>query len=113
MLWKENEKECTSGYSRDTFATKVISFPRNFEEKAKWCLRLPNRLDPKTVTVHMGICMKHWQVGFEEKVIPGGYKRPIHPPSEFGNTPKTFSVQSQNHADRQINERRVSSDERS
>ena len=107
-LW--DGEPCTSGYKKDTSGTKVITFPSDFE--AKWCQNLPNRLDPKDVTVHVGICLKHWPEGFEQKVILGGFKRPVKPPIEFGNTPKTFLVQSQNHADQQIDERRVSSDER-
>ena len=91
-------KPCTSGYKNDSSATKVISFPSEFEEKKEWCRNLPNRLDPKDVTIRMGICMKHWPEDFEGKVKPGGFKRPVKPPTEFGNTPKTFSVQSQNHA---------------
>jgi len=102
-------KPCTSGYKNDSSATKVISFPSEFEEKKEWCRNLPNRLDPKDVTIRMGICMKHWPEDFEGKVKPGGFKRPVKPPTEFGNTPKTFSVQSQNHAsnNRQIDKRRV------
>ena len=56
---------------RRTSGRKVISFPSDFEEKAKWCQNLANRLDPKDVTVHIGICLKHWPEGFEQKVIPG------------------------------------------
>ena len=90
-VWDES---CTSGYASNTSGARVLSFPKNREEKEKWCERLPNYLNPENVTDNMGICEKHWKAEYQYKIIPGGYKRPVNSPTEFGNTPNTLRRQS-------------------
>lgn len=109
-VW-DNES-CTSGYASNTSGTRVLSFPKNREEKEKWCERLPNYLNPENVTDNMGICEKHWKAEYQYKIIPGGYKRPVNSPTEFGNTPNTLRRQSVSE-DRSVEKRGVSSEDRS
>ena len=61
----------------------------------------------------MGRCGKHWKPGHEYKIIQGGGKKPIHPPTEFGITPISLRRQSvyPSHS-RDVENRKVCSKER-
>ena len=61
----------------------------------------------------MGICLNHWKKGFETRIGPGGKPRPVHPPTEFGNTPKSLVRQSVISPDHRIAEKGVTSNQRS
>ena len=106
-----DNKSCTSGYKSDKSGFRVISFPSNIEERAKWVKNLPNALQVEDITIHMGICLKHWKKGFETKPWPGG-PRPIHPPTEFGNTPTSLAIQIKSPQDRRTAERHITSEKR-
>ena len=60
-------EKCISGYVTNKSKTQDISFPRDNEMKSKWCRSLPNVLNPKEVTIHMSICLKHCPDGFAFK----------------------------------------------
>ena len=108
-----DNKSCRSGYSSDKSGIRVISFPANIEDKTRWVINLPNVLKVEEVTEHMGICLNQWKKGFETRIGPGGKPRPVHPPTEFGNTPKSLLRQSVISLDRRIAERGVTSNQRS
>ena len=109
-MW--DNKSCTSGYKTDTSGTRVLSFPDDKDERNTWLHNLPNYLNSDDVTVNMGICEKHWKVGYEYKLVRGGHKRPKYAPTEFGNTPKTLPIQAVCQ-DRNVDSRGVSSEQRS
>ena len=83
VVW--DGKSCTSGFDSDSSGTKVISFPKDLDERRLWCRHIPNQLDPEKVTEHMGICLKHWPPNYETKKVRGGHLRPVNPPTVFGN----------------------------
>ena len=92
-------KACQSKYDGNDFQGIVFTFPSGKSEASKkqreeWIKALPNLLDETSVTQHMGICERHWKPGYEFKVVQGGVKKPIHPPTEFGATPSSFKQQS-------------------
>lgn len=89
---------CDSGRQGSKFDGTIYGFPNTStedgkEECAKWLAALPNYIDINSVTKHMGICAKHWKPDVPYKVMRGGCKKPIEPPSEFGNTPKSCHQQ--------------------
>ena len=53
----------------------------------------------------MEVCLKHWEADFKYRIGPGGYLRPLHPPTEFASQTTT--------KDRRIEERSVTSEKRS
>ena len=109
-----DNKSCRSGYCSDKSGIRVISFLANIEEKTRWVMNLPNNvLSVEEVTEHMGICLNHWKKGFEPRIGPGGKPRPVYPPTEFGNTPKSLVRRSVISPDRRIAERGVTSNQRS
>ena len=85
-----DNESCKSGYAPDKTGIQVISFPTSIEEKRRWVMNLPNLLKAEEVTEHMGICLKYWKKGFETNIGPCSKLRPVHPPTEFGNTPKSL-----------------------
>ena len=85
---------CNSGYQGSEFKGTIYGFPNTNteagrEECAKWLAALPNYIDIDSVTKNMGICSKHWKPGAPYKRMPGGCEKPIEPPTEFGNIPKS------------------------
>ena len=111
VIW--DGKSCKSGFGSDTTSTKVIAFPTDIDERRTWCRNIPMPLDPENVTEHMGICMRHWPVNHNTKKIRGGHVRPDEPPSLFGETPKSFFVQTGTETDRNTTGRRVTAESRS
>ena len=93
-----NNETCKSGYKGEKSYYRVLSFPTDAEERSRWLNSLPNRID--NATQNMGICERHWQVVYEFKRNPGGYKRPCNPPSIFGDTPASLKPQTSRSADR-------------
>ena len=73
--------------------------------------QLTNMIKLEDVTKNMGVCLKHWEADFKYRIGPGGYLRPLHPPTEFGSTPKSFASQTTTE-DRRIEERSVTSEKR-
>ena len=110
VVW--DSESCKSGFESDDSHTKVISFPTNLEERKSWCQNIPMPLNPEQVTEHMGICMRHWPEDHKKKKGRGGHERPDEPPSLFGNTPKSFFVQTPSESDRNVAKRRVSAEAR-
>ena len=87
-----------SGRPSNAFEGKIYGFPSTNteagkEECAKWLAALPNYIDIQKVTKHMGICAKHWKSGVPCKRVRGGCEKPIDPPTEFGNIPRSFYQQ--------------------
>ena len=104
-------KTCRSGYSSDSGEFRVIVFPADIEEKQRWLAKLSNILKSENVTKFMGICLRHWPKDFPYRIGPGGWPRPLEPPSEFGTTPASFSSQSVSQS-RRIEERGNTFDQR-
>ena len=102
-VWK-----CTSNYKTDTDKLyKVLSFPKDPEERRKWVLALPNKLKNNDASIYQGICTLHWsQVDDNGELIPlergsvpmvhnsGPCPRPAIPPFYFTNCEKSNFVQS-------------------
>ena len=93
-----NGVSCDSGHPGSTFQGSIFTFPSTKTEKGrnectKWLQALPNYIDINNVTQWMGICEKHWKPGYEFKHVQGGAKKPIHPPTEFGDTPRSLHRQ--------------------
>ena len=89
-----DNRSCKSVYKTDNSGFRVLQFPDD-EERKKWLKNLPNVL----------------KLDYEYKIGKGGFKRPLDPPTEFGNTPKSLSRQTTTQ-NRSVDERRISSDER-
>ena len=103
---------CRSGYKGHEGTYRVIAFPADINERKRWISTLPNVLKAEDVTNNMGICLRHWKKDFEYRIGPGGFPRPLHPPSEFGTTPASFGLQSPSHH-RRTEERGVTAGQRS
>ena len=89
-------KSCDSGRPTSTFVGSIFSFPSTKteagrQESSKWLEALPNIVDVNKKWT--GICEKHWKPGYDFKIVQGGNKRPIHPPTEFGDTPRSLHRQ--------------------
>ena len=87
---------CDSGRPGSEFVGTVYGFPNTSieegkEECAKWLAALPNYIN--NGTKHMGICAKHWKPGVPCKTMRGGCEKPVEPPTEFGDTPKSCHQQ--------------------
>ena len=92
-------KSCDSGREGNDFKGTLFTFPSDKSEerqheREEWVKALPNYIDVTSVTQHIAICKKHWKPGYEYKVLQGGVKKTIHPPTEFGKTPSSFKQQS-------------------
>ena len=101
-----DNKSCKSGYLNDT------SRYREIEERKRWLANLPNVIKLGDVIKNMGVCLKHWEADFKYRIGSGSYLRPLHPPTEFGRTPKSFASLT-TIEDRRIEERSVTSEKRS
>ena len=111
-LW--DGTSCKSGYKNDpnNKKYKVIGFPNDSDEKKSWLDTLPNVIRLEDVTVNIGICLRHWPDNYDTKTVQGSSKRPLHPPSLFGSTSKTFFVQTATAMDRNVSERNLTADDR-
>ena len=76
-----DNKSCKSGYLNDTSGYRVLGFPTEIEERKRWLANLPNMINLEDVTKNMGVCLKHWEADFKYRIGPGGYLRPLHPPT--------------------------------
>ena len=116
-IWLENvvqfmaKKSCKTGYPKDTSGFRVIGFPTDVEERKRWLPNLPNIIKLEDVTENMGICSRHWKTGFEYRIV-WGFPRPLHHPTKFGSTPKSFASQA-TIRDRRSEDRGVTSEKRS
>ena len=72
-------------------------------------MALPNVIE--NVSKYIGICEKHWPVGFP-KVRKKGADRPLDPPSLFENVPHSYLRQTIASPDRQVKKRKVLNDVR-
>ena len=61
-----------SGCPNDTNGYRVVSFPKDKDEKRVWVVNLPNALNPD-VAEHIGVCEKHWKEGYEVKIVRRGH----------------------------------------
>ena len=102
---------CRSGYKGHEGKYRVIAFPVDANDRKRWISALPNVLKVEDVTNNMGICLRHWKEDFAYRIGPGGFPRPLHPPTEFGATPASFALQSPSH-NRRPDERRVTAEQR-
>ena len=114
-LW--DSESCDFGQHGSDFKGVIFTFPSGKNEKRQrqreqWLNALPNYIDPETSTQHIGICDKHWPPNREFEIVQGGVEKPIHPPTEFGSTPSTFSQQSSSTTARNTAERGVTAGER-
>ena len=105
-----NNETCKSGYKTAKPNYRVLSFPADENERSRWLMSLPNQIE--NATDNMGVCVRHWPEHYEFKTIPGGHKRPVNPPSIFGDTPKSLQPQTSKSADRCSERRRVTYEER-
>ena len=83
--------------TRELEKRPTYRFPLDKEEQNAWVRSLPNILSRElfdtngTLSRNVVICSKHWPVGCKTKALKGGAKRPINPPSVFGNTPSVLN----------------------
>ena len=55
-------KSCTSGCPDDTSGYRVLNFPGDKDEKRRWVMNLPNKLNPDDVTEHWWPWKKRYKV---------------------------------------------------
>ena len=107
-------KSCKSGFATDPTPKKykLFRFPKDEDERKLWVLNLPNKnLKVENITDNMAICERHWQPGFETKSV-NGKDRPVHPPTEFGDTSSACRVMTASTSTRNIKSRKVTAEER-
>lgn len=86
---------CNGNYNADNLVT-VFKIPLEETERDIWISKLPKRSNenglPYVYSKHTFICVRHWP-GFPENVphkkVPGGSLRPLIPPFEFPNVPRS------------------------
>ena len=52
-----NNETCKSGYKTSETNHKVLSFPADKNERNRWIMSLPNRIE--NATDNMGVCERH------------------------------------------------------
>ena len=72
---------CDSNYDSTSGKVTVFRFPDNADERERWINSLPN--DGFQFTVSKRICSKHWPIDYRHRVVKGGAKVPVDPPSIF------------------------------
>ena len=80
---------CRGNYDGTPYV-KVISFPKDLEERERWILTMPNEKESLRRLKEMYICETHFN--FEWVSVKGG-KRPKDPPSIFPGVPKSVLKQ--------------------
>ena len=76
---------CNGNYDGTPYV-KVISFPKDPEERERWILAMPNQNESLRCLKEIYICYKHFNC---EWVSVKGGKRPKEPPSIFPGIPKS------------------------
>ena len=76
----------------------------------RWINNLPNKLISE-ITPNIGICLKHWPIGYRTVKVQGSNCKPADPPSIFG-LPNSITPQSSKTIAREIDKRGVSSETR-
>ncbi len=84
---------CKPGYLFTKEYVPVYTFPVDKEECERWLAALPFQLHK--VTVHIGICQKHWPKDAEMMKVKR-YRRPVAAPSLFPNTTPSMFIQNHN-----------------
>ena len=105
-----NGKSCKSGYDTNPEKIRIFKFPKDLVERMRWVNSLPNKLISE-ITPNIGICLKHWPIGYRTVKVQGSNCKPADPPSIFG-LPNSFTPQSSKTIAREIDKRGVSSETR-
>ena len=87
---------CRSGYNENKRSdrnasfrqnVKILSFPKDPEERRKWVQKFPYEMNHTNITPFMGVCVKHWPPDACIHNIQKPFSRPkIPPPSIFPST---------------------------
>src|ERR1700729_1772589 len=82
---------CRTGYEKQPADQKiaVYRFPKDEEKRQRWVASLPNQLNLKDVTDHMGVCALHWPKDVPMERNIGRYHVPVVSPSIFQNVPQS------------------------
>ena len=81
---------CFGNYPHEPY-TKVVSFPKDPNERERWILAMPNEPNRLRSLKQIYICESHFDCDWT--TCKGG-KRPTQPPSVFKDIPKTCLKQS-------------------
>ena len=79
---------CRGNYDGTPYV-KVISFPKDPEERERWILAMPNEKESLRHLKEIYICETHFNC---EWVSVKGGKRPKEPPSRFPGIPKSVFI---------------------
>jgi hypothetical protein len=96
---------CKSNYLSTKEYIPVYTFPADKEECARWVAALPFQIN--NITVHIGVCRKHWPEHTQMKKIKR-YLRPAAAPSLFANSTPAMFIQNQPTPSRNILKRKLS-----
>ena len=102
---------CRSNYNKEVEKVRCFGFPPA-EDKLRrkaWISALNVVIKESEITIHIGVCIKHWPEGFET-YRKKGKNLPVHPPSIFKTAP-SLSGQTVSQ-DRRVSKRKVDYDSR-
>ena len=80
---------CNGNYNSEN-KVRVFKLPKSEADQQCWIDALLHEnfvIKPKTKTFY--ICKRHWPPGTQFVTTPGGFTRPIDPPSIFTNVPSS------------------------
>lgn len=105
-------QKCSVGGCHSNYSTTkryfIYKFPTDPDECEKWLSVSRNVIDKDAITKNMGVCRRHWPENITMKKLFGREVSDC-PPSLFVDCPPSFSRQTTNIMDRNVENRKITS----